>query len=400
VETRSALPAKFDSADPTVIADPYPEYARLRAAGPLCRFGPLQYGVTRYADVEALLRDSRLKKYTMPDAFYRLFTGGGSATEFFTRQDMVYGNPPVRRVFVRQLGPAAVRERSASIAEAADDLVEAALAAGECDIVATLAAPMPVRVLGDLIGVPPADRAEIARHVAALSVFGDAPLTAGGAMTGADEAVDRLRDYFGALLHERIAHPRDDLMSLVGTVDDAAARQQGVDDVITLLYAGIDTTKNLLATAFAAFTRFPAEFARLRADPGLTPTAIDEFLRFDAPIQTTTRIVGEGEHVTVAGRGMRAGRVLVLMLGSANHDEERFARPDRLDIGRRPNPHLTFGGGPYYCLGATLARAEASAVLTTLARRCAEIRPAGVPVRAPQLNFRALVQVPVALVGA
>lgn len=397
MDTRSALPPKFGSTDPSVIADPYPEYARLRAAGPICRFGPLQYGVTRYADVEALLRDPRLKKYTMPDAFYRLFTGGGSATEFFTCQDMVYGNPPVRRVLVRQLGPAAVRERAASIADATEDLLEAALTAGECDIVETLAAPMPVRVLGDLIGVPPADRAEIARHVAALSVFGDAPLTAGGAMTGADEAVDRLRAYFGALLRERIAHPRDDLMSLVGTVADAAARQQGIDDVITLLYAGIDTTKNLLATAFAAFARFPGEYARLRADPGLVPTAIDEFLRFDAPIQTTTRIVGEGEHVTVAGRDMRAGRVLVLMLGSANHDEERFDRPDRLDIGRRPNPHLTFGGGPYYCLGATLARAEASAVLTALTRRCAGIRPAGAPVRAPQLNFRALVQVPVAL---
>ncbi|MEH1123238.1 cytochrome P450 [Micromonospora sp. CPCC 206061] len=395
-EAVTVLPPRFDGTDPATMSNPYPVYAKLRAAGPLCRFGPMQYGVTRYADVNALMRDPRLHKHLMPEAFYQLVTGRGPASEFVGQMDSVRGGPAIQQAIAHEFGPAAIRARAVRIAAVVDDLVAAMLAAGRADTVAALARPLPVAVLGELLGVPPAERSEVAARVAPLSVLGDAPTAAGRAMEAADAAVLWLRDYFRALLRDRARAPRDDLLSgIAAAADDAAARDRGADDAIRLLYAGLDTTTSLIASGCAALAAHPDQYARLRADPSLAATAVEEFLRYDAPIQTTVRMAREP--VQVGGRSVRAGRVLVLMLGCANHDDRRFHRPDRLDVGRRPNPHLSFGGGPYFCVGAALARAQATAVFDRLARGCAALEPDGEPIRAPQFNFRSHQRVPVRL---
>jgi cytochrome P450 len=210
-----------------------------------------------------------------------------------------------------------------------------------------------------------------------------------------------LRAYIAGLLAERRAALGDDLLSQMITAEVAeepGARLSGeeiVDNVIFLFFAGFETTTNLIATSVAALLRHPAELARLRQDPGLLPTAVDEFLRYDAPIQATARLVKEP--VQVGGRTVRPGRVLVLLLGSANHDERRFPDPERLDVGRTPNAHLSFGGGAHHCLGAGLARIEGQAALGWLLRNAPVLEAAGDVVRRPSVTFRSYRSVPVSL---
>jgi cytochrome P450 len=163
--------------------------------------------------------------------------------------------------------------------------------------------------------------------------------------------------------------------------------------VIFLFFAGFETTMNLISGACAMLSQRPADFARLGRDRALVAPAVEEFLRYDAPFQTTLRCTLEP--IEVGGQRINKGRVIVLLLGSANHDERQFADPERLDLARSPNPHLSFGGGIHHCFGAALARLEARIVLDRLLDRFARLEPAGDVVR--RARFRSYVHVP--LVG-
>ncbi len=171
-----------------------------------------------------------------------------------------------------------------------------------------------------------------------------------------------------------------------------------VDNIVFLFFAGFETTVTLTATGSHLLLEHPAQLARLRADRSLLPTAVEEFLRFDGPIPSTSRLVRK--ELTVDGRRLRPGRVLRLPLGSANRDERRFASPDHLDLGHRPNPHLGFSGGPHYCLGAPLARLESTAAFSVLLHRCRSLEPAGPAVRRLDPSFRSLAAVPATVVPA
>jgi cytochrome P450 len=213
----------------------------------------------------------------------------------------------------------------------------------------------------------------------------------------ADRAIAWLRTYVGQLLDGDGGESSGQAELLAGI---RAGRRQGlvdageaVDNAIFVLFAGFETSMNLLATGCAQLARHPAAWRRLRADPSLVPTAVEEFLRYDAPTQLTGRIVLEP--LDIGGRTIRQGRVLLLLLGSANRDERRFAEPDDLDVARDPNPHLSFGGGIHYCVGAALARAEAAAVFDRLIRRLALWEPAGDAEREMSATLRAYERVPV-----
>jgi cytochrome P450 len=179
----------------------------------------------------------------------------------------------------------------------------------------------------------------------------------------------------------------------IGT--DGITREDIVDNVVFLFFAGFETTMNVVGTAFATLTAHPDQLARLRADHDLVTTAVDELLRFDAPAQYTVRLTGAP--VEVGGYTVRAGRMLLLMMGSANRDERQFPRPDDFDVARTPNQHVSFGGGRHHCVGWALGRVEIEEVLRTVLDTCAELTPDGTPVRLAHPNFRAFVRVPVAL---
>ncbi|GAA1766774.1 cytochrome P450 [Luedemannella helvata] len=395
----TSSPPRFDSMAPVALDDPYPSYARLRAHGPLCRFEPRSWGVTRHAEVSALLRDPGLTKFFLPESYFHAAEAAGPAVDFFQRMDIGRTDPDVRRVLTHDLSAAASRRRGPEVAVAVDAALSPLLDAAGVDAVADLARPVVLTVLADLIGLPPEVRAEVRAAVDALVDFGDVASMGGSTVAAANVAVRRLREVIDASLSERTARPTDDLLSRLGAVTgDPAVRERAVDNVITLLYAGLDTTTNLIGTGCAALAQHPAQFDRLRAAPAAAEVAVEEFLRFDPPVQITPRMVREP--VTIGGRVIRPGRVLILMLGSANRDELVFREPEQLDVLRTPNPHVSFGGGTFFCFGAAQARVSAAVVVERLIRRCAAIEPAGPAVRARQFSFRSYARLPVTFTAA
>ncbi|WP_329008624.1 cytochrome P450 [Micromonospora rifamycinica] len=395
----SGLPPRFDALDPAVLEDPYPTYARLREAGPLCRFGPGSWGVTRHADVVALQKDPRLGS-EFPEAYHHLSVGEGAASRFFQRI-MLYRDPPdhvrLRRLMSGAFTPAVVRRMRGYIERTVDELLAPALDGGDYDVVRDLAYPLPVLVVSTLMGIPPEAHEDVRQHAVRLGRAFSAivPEQARGA---AHESVEWLRGYIGGLLDERRKAPGDDLLSTLLQVDedgDRLSHDEIVDNTVFSFFAGFETTVHLITNGFAALLRAPDQFALLRANPGLVPGAVEEFLRFEAPIQGTARLVREP--VRVGSRTIRAGRVLVLMLGSANHDEAVFRSPGTLDVTRDPNPHVTFGGGGHLCLGAFLARTEAQVVFDWVLRRTRSVEQAGALVRETDTPFRAFAHVPLAV---
>ncbi|WP_020519528.1 cytochrome P450 [Catelliglobosispora koreensis] len=390
---------RFDALDPAVLEYPYPAYAKLRAEGPLCRFGPGAYGVTRHADVLALQRDPRLGS-EFPDQYHHLSVGDGPASAFFQRI-MLYRDPPdhtrLRKLVGKAFTPAVVRRLRAHIETLVEELMAPALKAGGCDIVSTLAYPLPVLVISKLMGIPPNAHDDVRRHSIRLGRAFSA-IVPQNAREEAHEAVRWLRTYIGQLLDARRENPGEDLLSdLLRAEDDGdtLTHEEIVDNTVFSFFAGFETTVHLITNGFALLLRYPEQLERLRRDPSLVPAAVEEFLRFEAPIQGTARLVHEA--VEIGGHKVRAGRVLVLMLGSANHDETVFDNPEQLDVGRAKNPHTTFGGGGHLCLGAFLARTEGQVVFEWLLRHTTQLKAAGDPVREIDTPFRAYESLPVAL---
>ena len=393
----STLPPRFDPLAPAVLEDPYPEYARLRAAGGLSRGGAGTWVASRHADVAALLRDGRVCSQFPPD--YRRLAAGDGATSAFMGRIVLYRDPPdhtrLRTLIGQAFRAQLVRRLEGRIGELVDELLEPALERGRLDVVADLAFPLPVTVTCELMGIPAPDRALIRPRALALGrAF--ATVVPETARRDADEAVLWLRDYLGALLEERRHNPAADLLSQLlaaGVDDDSLTSDEIVDNAVFAFFAGFETTTNVIANGCAALLRHPDQLARLDADRTLVRSAVEEFLRYDAPVQGVARLVRR--RLELGGRTLRPGRVLVLLLGSANRDERAFARPDAFDVGRTPNRHVSFGGGVHHCMGATLARIETRVALARLLARCAKLELRGEPVRERSTGFRAYASLPV-----
>ncbi|WP_199434065.1 cytochrome P450 [Qaidamihabitans albus] len=400
----SGLPPKFDALDPELLIDPYPLYRRLRDESPLCRGGPATWAVTRYADVAALLRDPRVG-HAFPEELGRPDRLLGTRPNFELPTVVSAIEPPahtrIRAALSQALTPPVVRGMTALIERTVDELLDTALQRGEFDAVTELAFPLQVAMTCTLVGVPEEDRAEVTRHGVALGrsliLF---PFVSPELGDGVPEA-RWLRDYVAGLVAQRRRRPEDDLVSTLVTTAGRTGElstDEIVDNVVFLFFAGFETSIHLLASGLSALLSFPDQLARLRADPSLMTTAVEELARYDAPIQWIVRVTSEP--VEAAGRTVRAGRMLLLLLASANRDDRQFADPDRVDIGRRPNGQLSFGSGIHRCMGLHLGRAQAAASLRGLLRRCAELEAAGPPVVRPHPNLRGYAAVPVAVRAA
>jgi cytochrome P450 len=396
-----SLPPKYDPLDPALLDDPYPTYRQLRRSGPLCRGGPAQWVVTRYADVAALIADDRLGSEFGED-YHRIALGDGPLAEFFSHI-ILNRDPPthtlLRRLFGREFTPRAVRNRRHTIDSIVEELLAPAVDEGRFDAVTALADQLPIRVLADFVGM---DRKYIdeVRPRARVLARAFAIYLPGHERAETAAALAWMRDHVTALFEEKRHHPGDDVISRMCRLDeDTVDEQTLVDNVVFLLFAGFSTSTDLLSNGCAALAARPDQLAMLRANPGLVPAAVEEMLRFDAPVQVKSRLVRQP--IEIGGRTIRPGRVLILLLGSANRDERRFARPDELDVTRQPNPHVSFGGGGIHqCLGAALGRAEATSAFTFIARRFARMEPDGPAVRRHSPSFRSYVSVPVRMTPA
>lgn len=375
-------PVRADAVGLAALADPYPVYAQLRAAGPICRGGPGTWVVTRHREVAALLADDRLS-HRFPDSYRHFAVGDGPASELLQRivsSQEAPAHPQARAALAAALTRALPRATGPHLRDVVAERLTAAADAGTIDLARDLAAPVALGVGCDLVGIPSADRDEVLRRADDLGRAFTALVLGPADRAGSDAAVRWLREYLGQLAHRR---PGDDVLSTLG---DALSPEQAIDNAIFVCFTAYQMTFDLVGGGCAALLAHPDQLARLRADRALMPTAIDEILRYDAPMQGTARRVVRP--VTVAGQPIRPGRVLFLLLGSANHDERVFADPERLDLGRRPNPHLSYGGGVHACLGTGLAAAVGATVFGELLDRLDGLAPAGPPVRAETGSFK------------
>jgi len=383
--------------------DPYPAYRRLRESAPI-RWNRWQRSwlLSRYEDVAEVLRDPRFttdRRALLP--FRVMRRASRRHPDFVNLLDrnllMLDGEEHrrVRSLVSKAFTPRRVEALRPRVEEIVDELLEAVAGHGELELVRDLAHPLPVIVIAELLGVPLEDRERFrgwSNDVVQILDLLSGREGLGPAWRGSEG----LATYFRGLLAERRRAPRDDLLSaMLAAEEDGRALDEA--DLLSLcallLAAGHETTTNLIGNAVLALLRHPDERKRLQQDPGLVAGAVEEFLRFDSPVQVTDRVVTED--LEFRGHLFRRGQLTVCLLGAANRDPERFAEPDRLDVARADRGHLAFGLGPHVCLGAPLARLEAEIALAGLLGRFPDFRGAiEPPARRPSVVLRGPLSLP------
>ncbi|MGB9377110.1 MAG: cytochrome P450 [Mycobacteriales bacterium] len=381
----------FDPRDPLFVADPYPVFDELRTAGhPLWHDGLGMWLAFTHADADAVLRQRRAG---------RVFRDREPLADFeiFNRlhRDSILDSEPPQHTRLRRLVQAAftrgqVERLREPVQQMADALLDSMLdraEGGECDLLADFAGPLPVGVIAELLGVPEPDRHLLrpwSNAIVKMYEYDRSPAVEAAARLACAE----FDAYLRRLAAQRRADPHDDLVSALATAE-GMSEDELVANCILLLNAGHEASVNTLGNGLLGLFTHPGELARLQADPdGLVPAAIEEMIRFDSPLQLFERTAYDD--IEISGVTVRGGQKIAALLGSANRDPAVFADPGRFDIGRDPNPHLGFGGGIHFCVGAPLARLELSVSLPTLLRRVPGLALAEDPSYQPNFVIRGL----------
>ncbi|MGC4893508.1 cytochrome P450 [Micromonospora sp. DT31] len=380
--------------------DPYPTYERLREHGPIVQAGPLFYLVTGHAEADAILRDARFG--VLDDALRDEFMPGwreSPATMSISRS-MLRTNPPdhsrMRRLAAGAFTPRRVAAMRDVVRAQADELIDAMLSAGQpVDFMTSFAYPLPVGVICELLGVPGADRSLFRRWATDLTGLLEPEITA-DELAAADRGAAELQAYFTELVGARRRAPADDLTSALVQAHDGGERLSGDEllaNLIVLLVAGFETTTNLLGNGLVALLAHPDAATALREHPESAPGYVDELLRYDSPVQLTSRMsTAPSRH---GGVDLPARSWVLVLLGAANRDPRRYPEPAGFDPWRPQIHPLSFGAGPHYCLGAALARLEAQVAFPLLLRRLPELAVAGTPQRRVRLTLRGHATLPV-----
>jgi cytochrome P450 len=394
-------------------ADPFPLFARLRSIGAVVPLSPPVEGgrtrawaVTRMEEAVQVLRDSgrftvdpRSAEADLP--FGRAASADrGGGTGFFTQGgSMLSVDEPdhrrLRGLVSRAFTPRYMEGLRPRVQEIADELLDQVQNRGRVDVLEDYAYPLPINVISEMLGVPREDRAQVRAWSAALASG------LGKRDDGLEAHMRAFGEYAARLVAEKRRHPAGDLVSMLVAIEEEGDRlsERELLSMITLLiFAGHETTSNLIATGALMLLDHPDQLARLVADPGLVAAAVEELLRFNGPATTTGPRFAR-EDVELAGQQIRKGDLLVVALVSANHDETRFTEPDELDIARTLGRHVAFGHGIHVCLGAPLARVEADVAFSTLLRRMPGLRlavPRDQITWHATLNTRSLTALPVA----
>ena len=394
----------FNPFDDATRRDPFPLYARARREHPIYPHPGLPIVSTfRYADIQAILRDPETWSNRFPPP-------PGVDPSQFPPPSMLGQDPPehtrLRGLVNQAFTPRIIRRLEPRMHEIANELLDRALERGEVDFVDALTYPLPVIVIAEIIGIPPADREQFKQWSdAAVENLGTALFVPPGAdrMERLAKLLDDMGAYFSALADERRRRPREDLLTGLVQAEVEGSRlthDEMIRMLVLLLVAGNETTTTLIGNAVLALLEHPDAVARLRADPELTAAAVEEVLRYASPVQLDPRRATRA--VELHGHRIEAGQIVVNWLGSANHDERVFTDPERFDVTRSENRHLAFGFGTHYCLGANLARLEAQVALRTLLARTRSFERTDddpLPLH-PSIVFRAVTKLPLRLVAA
>jgi cytochrome P450 len=390
----------FNPHDPAFLQNPYPVYRQLQAETP--QFFHEESGFwyfTRHEDVSTLLRDRRLGRsithVMSPDELN--LTPAPPEYEPFTklgRHSMFDQEPPghtrLRSLVHKAFTPARIREMRHSIQAITDGLLDTVQPNGQMDVLEDFAVPLPVTVIAELLGIPQADRPKLrpwSNAIVKMYELDHTPAQAAAAIQAAQE----FADYLKYLAQQRRQSPQDDLITALVFVEEAGdqlTEDEFVSTCVLLLNAGHEATVNVIGNGLWALLRHPAQFQQLQANLALVSTAVEELMRFDTPLQLFRRWVLHD--IDYKGIPLKKGTEIALLFGAANHDAEVFANPQELDLTRDPNPHITFGGGVHYCLGAPLARMELQIAFETLLRRFPDLKLIDEPEFHPTYVIRGL----------
>ncbi|HET9138475.1 cytochrome P450 [Actinophytocola sp.] len=361
--------------------DPLEYLLEIGARAPLCWVPKLHaYLVCGYDNVVTALRNAGLRSANATQGFERLSAAEQEelrplrmSIEMWMGHTTPEGHHRFQHLLKRYFTPSTVNGLRPRIRQLTGELLDAA-ADGRMEVVADLAYPLPANIIAEMFGMPTDERDRLrvwSRHIGAVFQNADADT-----LRRSQASVLEMQDYLRGIVADRRARPRDDLISMFVAAerDGLVDEDEIVANCVLLLFAGHETTANLISHGLNLLLNNPDQLALLRSDPGLTPSAVEEMLRRDGPVITVVREAVEP--VTVAGYDIPPGQHVFLAVYSANHDPAVFPDPLRFDITRRNNRHLAFGMGAYYCLGAALARVESDECFRLLLRRFPDLRPA------------------------
>ncbi|WP_405907430.1 MULTISPECIES: cytochrome P450 [unclassified Streptomyces] len=393
-------PQAFDPWDPAFLADPYPAYEELRARGRVHYFEPTkQWLVPHHADVSALLRDRRLGRTYQHRFTHEDFGRTAPLPEhepFHVLNDhgMLDLEPPdhtrIRRLVSKAFTPRTVERLKPYVDQLAGELVGRLVAAGGGDLLTDVAEPLPVSVIAEMLGIPEPDRAPLrpwSADICGMYEMNPSEETAAKAVRASEE----FTAYLMGLIEDRRKEPGEDLISgLIAAYDEGErlTEQEMISTCVLLLNAGHEATVNATVNGWWALFRNPGQLAALRADHSLIPTAVEELMRYDTPLQLFERWVLDD--IEIDGTTIPRGSEIAMLFGSANHDPAVFTAPEELDLSRPDNPHISFSAGIHYCIGAPLARLELTASLRALLSQAPTLSLTAEPVRKPAFVIRGL----------
>lgn len=395
--------------DADFISNPYRIYSYLRAMSPLLwtdKFRSGAWVVSRYADVLAGLHDGRLssqRSHTLTAALPRDVQGEFETFNRIFSRWMLFLDPPehsrLRKLLNKEFTPNMIQRMRPRIQQVVDSLLDDVVGKSEIEFMTGFANPLPVRVIAEMLGIPGEDQSDFQIWSDDLASFFGNPSGTVEMARRAQKSLISLTEYFRALLPERREHKGDDLVSLLLRVEEEGevlTNEELLAQCTLLLVAGHETTRNLLGNGMLALLQNPEQLERLRENPSLINLGVREFARFDSPVQFSGRAATED--FTWHDKEIKKGQTVILLLGSANHDSEKFTNPDTLDISRDEGMSLSFGHGTHFCIGAPLAYAEAEIAFSTLLARTSHLTLLDpIPAWRSNMSFRGLSRLPLAV---
>jgi pimeloyl-[acyl-carrier protein] synthase len=388
--------------DPEMLANPYPLYHRLRSEDPV-HWDPFlhEWVVTRYADVVSVFQRFSAHRTPTPEQLTRLgLTMMKPFAEVMVRQ-MVFLDPPahvrIRSLASKAFTPRRVKLLQSHIQDITNSLLDVVQARGYMDIISDLAYPLPAIVTAEMLGVPVSDRDQLKKwsedFAELLGNFQYNPDRARHLL----RSVEEMSAYFRAEVQEHQKHPRDDAITALVNAEqdgDRLSEEEIVANCILIMVGGQETTTNLIGNGMLSLLRHPDQLEKLRADLSLIPSAVEELLRYESPIQHTTRLAQQD--MDLGGKTIRKGQIVIAVMGAANRDPEQFPDPDRLDICRQDNRHVAFAYASHFCFGPPLARLEGQIAFETVLCRMPNLRLEAGPVTwRGNLDLRGLTALPV-----
>jgi len=404
VDRAGAALSLYHLLDPEVLANPYPLYRRLRTEAPV-HWDPLLHAwvVTRYSDAVRVLHDFSADRTPTPEQLERMKLSAISPIAAVMVKQMLFLDAPahtrLRSLASNAFTPARVRVLRSHIQQIADTLIDTAMAAqpAQMDVIADFAEPLPAIVTAEMLGVPIRDHRRLKDWTAVFAEM------LGNFQHNPDHvpkvlcALEEMLEYFRERVREMRAHPREGLINSLLTAEingDRLTEEDVIANSIVIMVGGQETTTNLIGNGLLTLLRHPAEMQRLRDDPELIPSAVEELLRYESPSQHTARLARAD--VELGGRKIRKRDAVIAVMGAANRDPERFPDPDRLDLARKDNRHLAFGWAAHFCFGAALARIEGQVSFATILRRMPKLLLQHVPLQwRTNLGLRGLLALPV-----